>query len=403
MNQARSQPLLWWKGSAFGRVASTTGRTKLAMAVAARFASYAGQAEDLSSLQHEACRAAAEGLGADFAKLLVHDPTQRNFLVVAGVGWRSDVVGSRLDADPGTAAGFAWHNGEPVISNALDVERRFRNPSLVAEYRLRRGINVPVVGPGPGPSAFGVLVVGSTEIGQFTMDQADFLHLIAHGLAAASDRLVRQAICDAQSAHVAGEHALSLREIQHRIRNDLQRVCSSIGRECRLLEDAGRRAGYDRVARQVLAIAGLYDHLLNVGSGELVEMGAALDTLCHRIAAAADLPARGIEVRVEWQPIRVPADAAVRLAVAVNELVANAADHAFPDGRSGRITVRLFASVVDGASVPIVAVRDDGCGFKGTRPGGAGLGFVERLARGAGGVLTRNDEAGTEWRITLNA
>ena len=189
------------------------------------------------------------------------------------------------------------------------------------------------------------------------------------------------------------------------MRNDLQGICSGIDRELRGLDETQQRVGYHRISRRVLALAGLYDHLLGIQPSGTVAMDSYLAALCARIAAAADLASRGITLDAETQPVGMSIDRAGRLAVAINELVANAAEHAFPDGRAGRIIVRLFMGFMEsaGGRVPIVTVSDDGCGFHGPRPGSAGLGFVDRLVRGAGGVLTRSDGLGTEWRITLPA
>lgn len=366
------------------------------MRLAAGYAVMAGQSDDLPALQQEACRIGAEGLEADFAKLLAYQAADHSFLVQAGVGWRPGVVGrSRLEADTGTAAGFAWHTGQSVISNALANDTRFRTPGLLTEHGLARSINIPVPGDGPAPS--GVLEVESSQGGAFVTDDVCFLQLIAHSLSAASSRLVRQELHDEQATRDADDHRMSLHEMQHRVRNDLQGICSSLDREARNLEGA-ERSGYDRVIRRVMALAGLYDHLLGAQAGNAVEMDAYLNSLCRKIAAASDLPSRKITLAVDAQPLGMPIDRAGRLAIAVNELVANAAEHAFPSDLAGNITVRLF---MQDAGCPIVSVSDDGCGFRGPRPGSAGLGFVDRLVRGLGGVLTRLDGVGTEWRIAL--
>ncbi len=394
------QPLFWRIGSPPAPIAAKPERAQSAMRLAAQYAAFAGLSEDLQALAQEACHVAAEGLGTRFAKLLVYDDADQRFLVVAGVGWQPGVIGhARLEADTGTAAGFAWHTGQSVVSNALGEDKRFRVPELLAKHGLKRSINVPV--PSNGQVAFGVLEVESSEGGEFGADDAHFLRLLSHTFAAARDRVVRQSLHDAQSRRSADEHQMSLREMQHRVRNDLQGICSSIDRESRRVDDAEQRASFDRVSRRVLALAGLYDHLLAIQSSDTVEMGAHLSSLCLRIAAAADLSARGITLRAETQPIRMAIDRAGRLAVAVNELIANAAKHAFPNGQAGKIVVCLFARVASGDGFPIVTVSDNGCGFKGPRSGSAGLDFVDRLVREAGGVLTRSDKAGTEWKIAL--
>ncbi len=373
-----------------------------ALSLAARYAASAARGDDLPGLRQEACRAAAAGTGADFATLLAYQPDECQFLAQAGVGWRPGVVGR------------ARRGGVPVSSDAPPDPRAV--PDLPAAYGIASSLRVLVLGDDAVP--FGVLEVASVQSGAFGLDDACFLRLLAHSLAAAGGRLRHRARQDEQAARSRDERRTALREMQHRVRNDLQGICSSLDREVRALEDPRQRAGHERVRRRVMALAGLYEHLLDIqeprqGAVQAggVDMAVYLAAMCAKIAAAGDLGARGIALRTDMQPVGMSVERAGRLAIAVNELIANAIEHAFPDGRAGTITVRLRAAGT-GSGLAVV-VSDNGDGFRGSRPGSAGLGFVERLVRGAGGVLTREDAAtanatpassgGTEWLIWLSS
>lgn len=368
--------------------------------LAARFAASAAHSDDLPALQHEVCRVAAEGLDVAYSKLLVHLPSERVFLLVAGAGWREGIVGhARFDTDVGTAAGFAWQSGQSIISNDLVAEGRFRIPALLVEHRIARTINVVV--PSHGGPAFGVLEVESPEPGEFTENDVCFLQVLAHSLAAAMGREAQRELYEEQAAQMDDDHRMSLSELEHRVRNDLQGLHNSVMLEAR--SAAGPlRAGFERVNRRIMGLAGLYDHLLSRKWGDSIDVDIYLRSLCDMIAEAADLPSRSIELSAETQPLAMPLDRVLQLSIAVNELVANAAEHAFPDNKPGKIMVRLLARGEDGLSEPVVTVSDDGRGFSGPRPGSAGLTFVERLAQRAGGVLDRmdgKDGRGTCWRI----
>ena len=396
-----SRPLFWRREATPAPIKlSKWELSQSQLRLASSYAAFATHNDHLDMLQEEVCRVAAEGLRTDFAKLLVYHADDQTFLLQAGVGWRRGVVGhARLAADVGTAAGFAWHTGQSVISNALINENRFRTPDLLKDHGLARSVNIAI--PGEDEVAYGVLEVESSTSGEFTTDDLCFLKLLTHTLAAARSRLHRQVLHDEQATRSTDDHQMSLHEMQHRIRNDLQGICSSIHREALAAAGAEHRGGYDRLNRRVLALGALYDHLLGIPTSDMVEMGAYLNSLCLKIAAAADLKSRGIVLVADTQPLSMTIDRAGRLAIAVNELVANAAEHAFPDSRAGHITVRLFERNGDQAACPVVSVSDDGCGFKGVRPESAGLSFVERLVRGAGGVLARSGASGTEWEIAL--
>ncbi len=379
------------------------------MRLATRFAAFAAHSDDLPALEHEICRVAAEGLGVTFAKLLVYDPEKRDFLLQAGAGWPDGIVGTtRLDADVGTAAGFAWHSGKSIISNSLTTEGRFRAPAILAEHEIIRSINVVV--PGDAEAAFGVLEVESPEPGRFIDHDVSFLELLAQSLAATITRVALRTAYEEQTKRSSENYQMSLHELQHRVRNDLQVIYSVVNREGRASAEPAEVTGFGRIGRRVMGLAQLYDHLLGrAGVSDLgqdgggdIDMGIYLHSLCDKIAVADDLSIKGITLNANTEPLMMPVDRAVRLGVAVNELVTNAIKHAFPDKISGRITVRLIAKGKDGLGLPVVSVADNGCGFSGPRLGSAGMTFVEELTRQARGVLSREHSKGTFWRIQLS-
>ena len=108
-------------------------------------------------------RVAAEGLRADFSKVLEHLPAENRLLIRAGVGWPPGIVGeASVGADLASPAGFALRTGKPVISNHLENEERFRTPELLVEHGIRRAMNVILQGDG---AAYGVLEVDSRDEG----------------------------------------------------------------------------------------------------------------------------------------------------------------------------------------------------------------------------------------------
>lgn len=378
------------------------GRLRTQFELAAQFGLHAARGGDLPMLLDEVCRVAALGLETTFAKLLVYQPDQRIFMLQAGVGWGDGVVGqTRFDADLNTAAGFAWHSGHAIISNDLVAAGRFRTPPLLVEHGIVRSINVVV--PGEDLAPFAVLEVESAEDGAFAISDVHFLQTLAHSLTAAITLAAQQALHATEAARGADSYQVSLREMQHRVRNDLQAIYITVAGEVRGTTDMSQREGFERINRRVLALGALYDHLLGAQASGNVDVGTYLRTLCDRIGTAADLPFRAIALTVEACPLSVGLGRAVRLAIAVNELVSNAIRHAFPDGQDGTISIALFADDVEDAGGRVLTVIDDGCGFGNVRPGRAGLGFVEKLLGQDGGTLAREAGSGTRWRITIPA
>ena len=102
---------------------------------------------------------------------------RKGILVRSGVGWKPGVVGhARVGNDVQSPAGYAFRTGEPVLSNDLESEPRFRTPSLLAEHGIRSAINVLIRTDG---HAVGVLEVDSTNRGEFANSDGAFLQTLA--------------------------------------------------------------------------------------------------------------------------------------------------------------------------------------------------------------------------------
>ena len=121
----------------------------------------------------QTARMTAEGLDAEYCKVMEYIPAESRLLVRAGVGWGEGVVGAAsVGADLESPAGYALRTGKPVISNHLENEQRFRTPDLLVKHGIRRAMNVILQGDG---SPFGVLEVDSKSEGEFGEHDIAFL------------------------------------------------------------------------------------------------------------------------------------------------------------------------------------------------------------------------------------
>jgi signal transduction protein with GAF and PtsI domain/anti-sigma regulatory factor (Ser/Thr protein kinase) len=193
-------------------------------------------------------------------------------------------------------------------------------------------------------------------------------------------------------------NAAMVREMHHRIKNNLQTVAMLMRLQ---LAEAG---GLD--ARQVLLNSIHRVHTIAAVHETLSERGFHLvdvrDVLQRVVAMAATLsePGRAVTVTVEGEADLLPTRAATSLALVVNELIQNALEHAFPGRPDGRVQVTLARA----PGALLVTVADDGQGFApGYRPG-LGMEIVETLVRTdlQGELTYSQSDAGTEVTIRLD-
>jgi hypothetical protein len=144
------------------------------------------QGKPFFDLLDQTARLTAEGMEAEFCKVLEYIPTENRFLVRAGLGWQEGIVGAAtVGADLESPSGFALRTGKPVISNHLENEQRFRTPELLLEHGIRRAMNVILQGDG---SPYGVLEVDSRSEGEFSEHDIAFLQGAANILGMAIER-----------------------------------------------------------------------------------------------------------------------------------------------------------------------------------------------------------------------
>lgn len=343
-------------------------------------------------LLHEAAAVVAEGLKAEFAKVLKYLPQENRFLVCAGVGWEPDVVGvATIGADTESPAGYALQTGKAVISNHLDIEERFRTPELLLKYGIRRAMNVILEGDG---SPFGVLEVDSRAEGEFSQGDIVFLQGVANILGMAIERQRMEA----NLRTALDRQQLLLKEANHRVNNSLQIVASMLHLQSSNTENPDLRRELREAGSRIAAVARAHQRLYSSNRIDSLDLGVYLTDVCNDLNAS--IPACEINVSAEEEIIK-PTDRAVAVALLVNELVSNAIKHAYPEGRC-RIWVTLARK---GGSI-LLTVRDVGVGLPADfdLTGGRRLGmrlvnaFTKQLQ---GDLQVVRRQPGTEFVVTI--
>jgi len=303
-----------------------------------------------AELLNQTTRLAAEGLNADFGKILEFMPAEQRFLVRAGVGWAPGVVGfATVGADIASPAGYALRTGQAVISNHLENEERFRTPELLVEHGIRRAMNVILQGD---KSPFGVLEVDSRSEGEFSESDIVFLQGAANilGMAIERQRIERHL------REALDRQQMLLKEVNHRVNNSLQIVATMLHFQAEASETPAEEHGLHDASRRIAAISRAHQRLYVSDTIETLDLGSYLTLVCEDLSES--MP--GCEIYVDATGgIEVATDRAIHIALLVNELITNAAKYAYPSGEC-----RAWVKVVRGSDdMIIVSVRDEGVGL----------------------------------------
>jgi two-component sensor histidine kinase len=188
---------------------------------------------------------------------------------------------------------------------------------------------------------------------------------------------------------------LLLKEVDHRVKNSLQIVSSLLYLQAKT---AGAAAGqFNSAAARVAAIAAVHQQLNKYDDVGTVVLDRYLIDLCQEIATASSGPDRTWALVVDADPLIISTDAAVPLALIVNELVTNAIQHSRPVGEGGGVHV-LLRTNPDGFSI---SVSDAGDGpAAGSTAAGLGTRIVETLARQINATVAR-ERLAAGYKVTV--
>ncbi|HXW49372.1 MAG TPA: histidine kinase dimerization/phosphoacceptor domain -containing protein [Xanthobacteraceae bacterium] len=353
------------------------------------------QGKPFLELLNETVRLTAEGMNAEFCKVLEYLPADNRLLVRAGVGWHEGIVGkATVGADLESPSGFALRTGKPVISNHLENEQRFRTPELLVEHGIRRAMNVILQGDG---SPYGVLEVDSRSEGEFSQNDIAFLQGAANILGMAIERRRYEQRLKA----ALDRHQVLLKEITHRVKNSLQVVTSMLYLQANAANDTTLAEHLAEASSRVSAVGRAYERLAYDENVETIALDPYLKDVC------ADAVRVSSQCRLEFTAdprIHVNADRAIPIALIANELVTNATKHASPEGTpAGHIEVRLTEAT---GSKLLLSVRDNGPGlpadFDIAKSKGLGMRVIVALTKQLGGSITHRSGAdGTEFILTI--
>ena len=201
-----------------------------------------------------------------------------------------------------------------------------------------------------------------------------------------------------------------LKEIHHRVKNNLQIVTSLLNLRARsIVSPAAQRAMHEAQMR-IKALALVHRNLYEQDDVKHVELSGFLGELCEllrEIAGDTGAPGR-VDLALRAGRVQVSTDQAIPIALLVTEAVSNAFKHAFPDGRSGTIRVELERAGDGGRLV----IADDGVGMtrriadgrgEADRDVGIGLTLIEMLAKQIGGQLVISGQHGTQLELVFGA
>lgn len=195
------------------------------------------------------------------------------------------------------------------------------------------------------------------------------------------------------------ENELLLKEIHHRVKNNLEIVSSLLALQSAQIEDQGIKDAMQEGQNRVQSIGIVHQKLYQRDNLAAIEMKDYFLNLSESV-----LDSFGVEDRVSiecaMEQLDVDIDTAVPLGLIVNELLTNTLKYAFPDGRKGKVRIKLEKNAIGNLHLE---VTDDGVGKSGQTHGtGFGGQLVALLTRQLSGSMREEVKNGTTIYFDFN-
>jgi len=198
------------------------------------------------------------------------------------------------------------------------------------------------------------------------------------------------------------EKVLLLREVHHRVNNNLQIIISLTKLQLRTLEDPGMKQALSDMQNRVRAMAIVHEKLYQTEDLSSIDIADYTKYLVTQIFSHYKVDRQRVALNLDIGKILLNIDTAIPLGLILNELAGNAIKYAFPDGRKGELTIRM----TEEGEILTVVVQDNGIGLSKDidlqNAPTLGLRLVSNLVDQLSGTIKLDRSSGTKFTMVLH-
>ena len=201
-------------------------------------------------------------------------------------------------------------------------------------------------------------------------------------------------------SHSLQEKEVLLKEVHHRVKNNLQVISSLLYLQTDKIQDAKALDIFRDSQNRVRSMALIHEKLYQAQDLAHVDLGAYIHSLIGYLFRSYGAYASAIRLQVNANNVRLGIDSAMPCGLIINELVSNALKHAFPNKQGGEIQIEFYANPENQFTL---SIYDNGIGFPAgmnfQSAGSLGLQLVNTLVNQLDGTLDIQHDRGTTFII----
>jgi len=202
-----------------------------------------------------------------------------------------------------------------------------------------------------------------------------------------------------QLAKTLGEKDILLREIHHRVKNNLQLISSLLTLQGRSIDDEVAIKAINEGKSRVRSMALIHQDLYHKKNLTEISVKTYMDKLIQELFDTYRIDKGRIELQTYIEDIDLDVDTVIPLGLIINELITNCLKYAFPDNNSGLLMINLQET----RDSLVLQIKDDGVGYNPDkiRENSFGSTLVDALTEQLDGVMKVNHESGTSITIEI--
>ncbi|MEQ8302738.1 MAG: histidine kinase dimerization/phosphoacceptor domain -containing protein [Cyclobacteriaceae bacterium] len=190
-----------------------------------------------------------------------------------------------------------------------------------------------------------------------------------------------------------------LKEIHHRVKNNLQVISSLLSLQSRFIDDKDAKALVNEGQNRVKSMALIHQKLYQRDNLTGVEALDYIKNLCGTLQSAYGIDADKVSISYEVDNLNLDVDTMIPIGLILNELISNAFKHAFPNGE-GKLDIRFQEK----ANKLVLVVKDNGAGTSNNieQTDSFGMRMIHSLSRKLEADVNFNFDLGTEASLTIS-
>ncbi|NDJ54665.1 MAG: PAS domain-containing protein [Chloroflexi bacterium] len=213
----------------------------------------------------------------------------------------------------------------------------------------------------------------------------------------------QRSLIESEMRQSLAEKEMLLKEIHHRVKNNLQVVSSLLRLQARSHNSQAFKASMAESENRIHAMALIHEQLYGTTSLSQVDFRNYIELLTEHLATSHAIPA-SLQVEVNAERIYLSIDQAISCGLLINELISNAFKYAFHDGQKGQVYIS-FRQLEDGQLV--LTIEDNGIGLPNDlnfpNTGTLGLQLVDQLVHQLLATLELDRSQGTKYTVTFKS